>query len=174
MFTIMGCFVGCVSAGVGGFSSFGFDDDEEEDDGTKKKLAILILIGCIGAIFLTIFSMCIICTYGSYFGVNIRHGRRGRMVVMYNNGQTMVGTVNQPNTFQTSMQTNNQQISQLEAQNRLLQQQLDLQRQMFEQQQQQQQQQPQYPTGVYPPPPPSYGFSNTGPSAPPPSYSDVK
>ncbi|XP_060556700.1 ALK tyrosine kinase receptor-like [Ruditapes philippinarum] len=178
MFTIMGCFIGCVSAGVGGFSSTSssFRDEDEEDDGPKKTLALIILLGCIGAIFLTIFSMCIVCTYGSYFGVHIQRGRRGRMVFINTNGQSTMPTVFQTNTVQTGMHVNDAQISQLEAQNRLLQQQLDLQRQMFEQQQQQQQQQQtQYSTGVYPPPPPSYpGFSTTGPTAPPPNYYDVK
>ncbi|XP_045157701.1 uncharacterized protein LOC123523966 isoform X1 [Mercenaria mercenaria] len=175
MFTIMGCFIGCVSAGVGGLSSSGFDDDDEDEDGPKKTLAVIILVGCIGAIFLTIFSMCIVCTYSSYFGVVIQRGRRGRMVFINNTGQTAgMPTTIHTTTFQTTPQTNSNQVSQLEAQNRLLQQQLELQRQLF-QQQQQQQQQTQYSGGFYPPPPPpSYGLNDSAPSAPPPNYFDVK
>lgn len=171
MFTIMGCFIGCISAGVGGLSSTGFNDDDEDDDGIRKQLAIVILVGCILAVFVTIFSISVVCTYSSYFGVMITRGRRGRIVIMNAGATTTMPSTFNTTTFNATSNTNNDQIRQLEAQNRLLQQQLELQRQL-----QQQQQQTQYSGGFYPPPPPpTYGVDPAfPPTAPPPSYNDVK
>ncbi|XP_053395961.1 uncharacterized protein LOC123523965 [Mercenaria mercenaria] len=166
MFTIMGCFIGCVGAGLGGLSSSSsYYDDDEEEDSPKKTLAIIILVGCIGAIFLTIFSMCVVCTYSSYFGVVIQRGRRGRMVFINTGGSSTMSSTVHAATLQPTPHTSNQ-VDELEKQNRLLQQQLDLQKQI-----QQQQQQNQYSGGFYPPPPPpSYGADGSAPEYPPPAY----
>lgn len=163
IFMIMGCLMGSMYAGMGGFGVSTYDDD----DGSKKTLAVIIFIGCIVATIVTIYSLCIMCTYGSYFGV---HMQRGRMTV-WNTGTMGTTTIHTTTPFQTTTFAtgNNQQISQLEQQNRLLQQQLELQRQMI-------QQQTQYPGGVYPPPSQStYGMNPAYPSdAPPPSYDAIK
>ncbi|KAL4222394.1 hypothetical protein ACF0H5_018433 [Mactra antiquata] len=178
MFMIMGCFMGVVLAGIGGF---GFSDHNDRSS-LNKSLAVVILVGCIVGLFLTIGSLCIVCTYGRYFGIVITSGHRGRTVIINTNttGNQIVGM--QPVTthgavFQTDygmgMGTNqSQQISELEQQNRLLQQQLELQRQLN---QAQQQQQPYGGGFQQPPPPPMYpGNAAYPPTAPPPSYSDVK
>lgn len=174
MFMIMGCFAGSVLAGIGGISDFG-EPSEGEYYETKKTLAVVILVLCIVALGVAIASLCVVCTYGAYFGVIIQNRRGGRVVIWNNTGTSgtvtmhttaygMGGINSAPfNTTTYGMNTqNDEQIRNLQEQNRLLQQQLELQRQLNQQQQ--------YSGGYYPPPPASYGNQ----SAPPPSYDSVK
>jgi hypothetical protein len=167
----MGCFIGSIFAGVGGISkglsTYDYDDDDKDDEEELMKkrqlLATLILVGCILGLFATIFSMCTVCTYSSYFGVVMKRNRRGKMTLI-NTGQLpgeTTTTSNQMSTIQITRslpapKMRNNRVDDLEKENRLLQQQLELQKQLNEQKQQQQMlQQTQY-SDVYPPPPPSY------------------
>lgn len=181
MFSLMGCFAGIVLAGVGGFGGFSSSifSKEVKHQGTIKGLAAGIIVCCILVLGLNIFGMCIICTYGSYFGVQVGN-RRGRTVIMFNetNGAgtatliTNTGGLGYGSThaFQTQGGFNNPgttdaSIRNLQEQNRLLQEQLRLQQELNQQRNQQ----------FGPPPPPSYGFSEPAypPYAPPPSYDKV-
>lgn len=180
IFMIMGCFAGTVLAGVGGFGFSHFRENKDYYYYVKQKYAAAILALCIISLFVTICSLCTLCTmYKSYFGVAINN-RRGARVVIWTNTGTGNAVITQTQTF-GNYPTNatgfgmgsasNDQIRQLQEQNRLLQEQLELQRQL---QQNQNPQQNLYGGGYYPPPPPpSYGFSG-GLSAPPPSYGTVK
>ncbi|KAL4222395.1 hypothetical protein ACF0H5_018434 [Mactra antiquata] len=163
MFMIMGCILGLAFAAVGGF---GFSDHDDRSS-LNKLLILVILVGCIVGLFLTIGSLCIVCIYGRYFGVVIRSGRRQRTIIINTN---MAG---QPGTTHTAALAQSEQNSQLEEQNRLLQQQLELQIQLN----QAQQQQKSYGGGFQQPPPPHMYADNNAPyppTAPPPSYCDVK
>lgn len=168
MFLIMGCFMGVVMAGIGGFNA-GFDD---EINSNSQTLAGVIIGLCILVLAINVCGMCILCTYGTYFGVIIqRRYNRGVFVAQNMNGTTVVTMAGTNNTgaFQ-----NNPQVETLQAQNRLLQQQIELQQQMINQQQQQQQaqygfQQP----PAYGMPSPAYPPAASYPGAPPPSYDKV-
>ena len=176
MFLIMGCFMSVVMAGIGGFNS----GLHEEIDPNVKKLAGAIIALCILVLAINVFGMCTLCTYGSFFGVNMQRRHRGVWVTQNANGTTVV-TMAQNNTGghqMGGMQTDPAAQS-LQEQNRLLQQQIQLQQQLInQQQQQQQQQQTQY--GFQPTAPPTYGMNNTAypptvsyPSTAPPSYDKV-
>ena len=164
----MACFIGCIFAGIGGISpgmssryDYDDDDNEKETEEKRKNLAIVILVGCILGLVLTIFSMKSVCTYGSYFGVIMRRNRRGKMMLI-NSGRVPgeASTTNhgistiQMATSMPAPKLKSNRVENLERENQLLQQQLDLQKQLFDQQQQQQQQMQlqNQSAGVYPPP----------------------
>ena len=152
------CVMGCVFAGTGGLSVSYTLRDENPDEEQVKAISASIIVGCLGCLAVNIFGMCLICTYGRYFGVHINQ-RRGRSVIVFNQANT--GTVfNQANTGTNVFTTQNStQVSSLQEQNRLLQMQIQLQQQQLQQQQQQ-----------FPPPPPSYGMDPAYPPTAPPAY----
>lgn len=151
MFMLMGCFIGTFLAGIGGFTF------SSELSTLNKNLAIVILLGSILGLILTIGSLCLFCTYSKFFGVIMRRGYRGRTVIINTHNPGSAST--DPNIFLTSnaqSAANNAQISQLERQNQLLQQQLELQKQLNQQQQ--------FGGGFsQPPPPPAYDSSSVYP-----------
>lgn len=155
--------MGVVMAGIGGFNS-GFD---EEIDSNAQTLAGIIIALCLLVLGINIAGMCILCTYGTYFGVVMTQRRTAVIITQSNTGNTNVMTYN--TTGMTAMGTNNAQLESLQAQNRLLQQQIDLQQQLINQQQQQQQQ-TQYGFQAPPAYPPNPAYP---PTAPPPSYDKV-
>ncbi|KAH3699652.1 hypothetical protein DPMN_074612 [Dreissena polymorpha] len=171
---MMGCFVGIILSGIGGF---GFTTSIFEEDvpyqGTIKGLAAAIIVGCILELAVGIFGYCIICTYGSYFGVQMKHNRNVIMIHQPNGAGTATVITNSggPDMFTTgggfnNPGTSNANIQDLQEQNRLLQEQLRLQRELKQEHNQS------FGFQGQPPPPPSYGFSGSvyTPSAPPPSY----
>ena len=180
MFTFMGCFIGLIFAGIGACDDF-FDEDIEcppERDIIRYAIIVLVVV----AILTNIFSMYIVCTYGSYFGVVMTRGRRGRMAMTINTTANTPVYSTQPvtGTYTSDIGRNDQRMQELERQNALLQQQLQQQRQYN------QNPPPPYSGGMYPPPPPepaTYGFntdpafppttSYPAPSAPPPAYSSL-
>ena len=169
----MMCFMGLVFAGIGSCDLW------DEECPPERDIIRYTIIGLMVVALLTnIFTMYIVCTYGSYFGVVMRRGRRGRMVMSIDTANV---SVNRPGTLATNSfgltgGMNNSRMQQLERENELLQRQLELQRQLNQQNQQ---------GGMYPPPPPpNYGFSQgtayppppsfPEPGAPPPPYSSIK
>ncbi|XP_052247673.1 uncharacterized protein LOC127855836 isoform X2 [Dreissena polymorpha] len=180
MFQFMGCFIGVVMAGVGvfGFSTSIFEKEVPHRD-TIKGLAVAIIVGCILELAVSIWGICIICTYGSYFGVQMNRNRGPVIMVNQPNG-TGTATVitntgggfgsNDTYMFTTgggfnTPGTTNANVQALQEENRLLQEQLRLQRDLNQQRNQ--------PFGFQgQPSPPSYGFygSMNNPSVPPPSY----
>jgi len=195
MFLVMFCFGSCFLAGLGGMSEPSFTADlSKYNESAVKTLTIIIIVGSIAVLLLGVFGMCIVCTYGSYFGVQIN--QRGRAAVIrfnqgpdgtmfitsqstlgYNSGlnttnmstgNTFGNTSSQPTAFSTGGATG---VHSLQEQNRLLQEQVRLQQQLLNQQQQQQQQAVQFGYGMPPPPP---GLAPSAHDAPPPSYDEVK
>lgn len=181
MFTFMGCFIGLVFAGIGTCDDddFYYDSDEivcpPERDAIRYAIIVLVVV----AILTNIFSMYIVCTYGSYFGVVMTRGRRGRMVMTINTtaNTPVYNTHPVTGTYTSDIGRNDQRMQQLERQNALLQQQLELQRQFA-------QNPPPYSGGYPPPPQPAtYGFNTDpafppstpfpAPDAPPPTYSSL-
>lgn len=166
--------MGIVMAGIGGFNS-GFDEDI---DSSAQTLAGVIIGLCGFVLLVNIYSMCILCTYGTYFGVVVNARGRQTVVMASNVDGTTVITMPTATGYGTARMSGNTQtaaeIEALQAQNRLLQQQIDLQQQLLNQQQQQQQTQYGF---SQPPGHPSYGFSSADPAypptAPPPSYDKV-
>lgn len=164
--------MGIVMAGIGGFNT-GFDDDI---DSSAQTLAGTIIGLCGFVLLVNIYSMCILCTYGTYFGIVVNARGRQTVVMASNVDGTTVITMPTATGYGTAGISGNPQtaadIEALQAQNRLLQQQIDLQQQLLNQQQQQQQQ-TQYGFSQ----PPTYGFSSADPAypptAPPPSYDKV-
>ena len=169
MFIFMMCFMGLIFAGISSCDTWTTEDCPPERD--IIRYCILALTAC--AIPINIFNMYIVCTYGSYFGVVMRRGRRGRMVMSIDttNRTGTIGITN-ANTFAVNNAFGDARTQQLQRENELLQRQLELQRQINQQNQ---------PGGtVPPPPPPNYGYSQDvayppptsfpQPSAPPPPY----
>ena len=179
MFSFIGCFIGLIFASIDACDDDFIDEDIEcppERDIIRYAIIVLVVV----AILTSIFSMFIVCTYGSYFGVVMTRGRRGRMTMTINttantpvySTQPVTGTyTNTPvysthpvtGTYTSDIGKNDQRMQELERQNALLQQQLQQQRQFN------QNPPPPYSGGMYPPPPPepaTYGF-NTGPAFPP-------
>jgi len=193
MFLIMGCFMSCVLAGMGGLSEPSFTADlSKYNESAVKTLTVIIIVGSIAVLLLDVFGMCIVCTYGSYFGVQIN--QRGRAAVIRFNqgldGTTVISSQTTPgynsglNTANTSMGNmfgnmggqstafstfGATDVHSLQEQNHLLREQVRLQQQLLNQQQQQQARQ----FGYGMPPSPS-GFLPSAPDAPPPSYDEVK
>ena len=193
MFLLMGCFMSCVLAGIGGLNEPSFTADlSKYNESAVKTLTVVIIVGSIAVLLLDVFGMCIVCTYGSYFGVQINQrgraavirfnqGPDGTMVITsqttpgYNSGfntanmsmGNMFGNMGgQPSAFSTGGAAD---VHSLQEQNRLLQEQVRLQQQLLNQQQQQQA--GQFGYGM---PPPVPGFAPSAPDAPPPSYDEVK
>jgi len=193
-FLVSGCFTSCLLAGMGGLKEPSFTADlSKYNESAVKTLTVIIIVGSIAVFLLDVFGICTVCTYGSYFGVQIN--QRGRAaVIRFNQGPdgTMVvtsqttpsynsgfNTANmgmgnmfdnkggQPTAFSTSGAAD---VHSLQEQNRLLEEQVRLQQQLLNQQQQQQQA-GQFGYGMPPPPP---GFAPSAPDAPPPSYDEVK
>ena len=167
MFSIMACMMGLIFAGLFGIA---FSDDLTDDEAeTQKRLSYGLIAGCALALCATIFSMYLVCTFGQLLGgVQVNQGRRGHVVVRFNQHVTPTGQMS--SGFAGGTQDSSQ-VEQLRIQNVLLQQQLTLQQQMLQQQQQQQ-----FSGGVYPPPPPpdyntatagqGFDFNPAMPSAP--------
>jgi len=198
MFLVLGCFMSCVLAGIGGLNEPSFTADlSNYNESAVKMLTVIIIVGSIAVILLDVFGICIVCAYGSYFGVQINdrgtdqsaevirfhQGPDGTMVITsqttpgYNSGfntanpsmGNMFGNMGgQPTAFSTSGAAD---VHSLQDQNRLIQEQVRLQQQLLNQQQQQQQQAGQF---GYCMPPPAPGFAPLAPDAPPPSYDEVK
>ncbi|XP_052803257.1 uncharacterized protein LOC128233564 [Mya arenaria] len=179
MFLFMGCFIGTILAGIGGLGHSSYFDEKTGYEDKVKTLSGIIIAGCILTLGVNVFGMCIVCTYGSYFGVHIQNRQRGRAVITF--GTTGTGTntafVTHTGGLQMGGMGANADIQTLQEQNRLLQENLRLQQELFNQQQRAQGNQYGFnppppsnypPGGVYPPPDPSF------PSAPPPSYDSVK
>ena len=170
MLLVLGCFTSFALAGIGemfkpssnadrtGFGEISkpsFTADlSEYNESAVKTLTIIFIAGSVAVLLLDVFGMCIVCTYGIYFGVQIknRSGRRTVVVV-----KSQMGGASDAESLQE--------------QNRLLQEQVRLQQQLLNQQQQQQQQAGQF---GYCMPPPASGFASLAPDAPPPSYDLVK
>ena len=179
-------FMGCLPSLMFTAMNFGcsFDDDCSSE---RDHIRYAIIAGIVVAILTGIFSMFIVCTYGKYFGFIITSGRR-RMIVTLDDhhlaGGPMYGSdLAHATQMGLGGSQNSPRMQQLARENELLQQQLELQKQIG-------QQQP-LNTGVgYPPPPPpppppaTYGFSIEPPlssfhTAPdplvaPPAYSSIK
>ena len=180
MLHLMGCFIGVVMAGVGGFGfRTSIFEEEVPHQGTIKGLAVAIIVGCILELAVSICGCCIICTYGSYFGVQMNRNRRAVIMINQPNGAGTATIItntgggfglNDPYMFTTGVSfnnpgTTNANVQALQEENRLLQEQLRLQRELNQQRNQ--------PFGFQgQPPPPSYEFygSMNNPSVPPPSY----
>lgn len=173
LFTFMGCFIGLVFAGIGSCDAF---DDECSPERDTIRYAIIGLV--VVAILANIFSMYIVCTYGSYFGVVMTRGRRGRMVMTINTTANTPVYRTQPvtGTYTSDVGRNDARLQQLERENELLRRQLELQRQHN-------QNPPPYAGGYPPPQPATYGFNTDpafppstsfpDPTAPPPPYSSL-
>jgi len=147
------CFMGCMFAGMWGLSTPAYDDFSSALNPHEKQMKAIsasIIVGCLGILCVNIFGLCLICTYGRYFGVLNNYGRR--------RGTTVV-VINQANPGATVFTANNGQVSSLQEQNRLLQMQIQLQQQQLHQQQQQ-----------FPTLPPSYGTRPGYPPTMPPAY----
>ena len=161
MFGFMGCFMGVMWTGVLGCMS---DCSEEEEN-----VRYAILAGIAAAILFNIISMYTVCTYGKYFGFIITSHRRA-VIVMGNQHNSM---------FDSELDTGlggsrgNARMQQLRRENEMLQQQLELQRQVG-------QPSPVHTgVGIAPPPPPpaTYGFTAGPPPPPniaPPAYSNIE
>jgi len=168
MLLVLGCFTSFALAGIGemfkpssnaDLSGFGeinkpsFTADRSKyNERAVNTLTIIFIAGSVAVLLLDVFGMCIVCTYGGYFGVQIKN-RRGRRTVVVVKSQ-MGGAAD---------------AESLQEQNRLLQEQVRLQQQLLNQQQQQQA--GQFGYGM---PPPASGFAPPAPDAPPPSYDEVK
>ena len=154
------CMMGCVFAGTGGLSTSYFSDPNPNEK-QVKAIAATIIVGCLGCLAVNIFGMCLICTYGRYFGVHINQRRGGATVVVINQGNTGAGVYTTQSMGYNNFTANNPtgtQLSSLQEQNRLLQMQIQLQQQQLQQQQQ------------YPPQPPAYGMDPAYPPTAPPAY----
>ena len=173
MFTFGGCLFGVIFAGMGSCEDYSYYDDYYTCPPERDIIRYCLITGILIGLVVNIVSMCTVCAYGKIFGVMMRRGRRGRTVMSIDTSPD--GTRNaraQLGLFATSLQTNTIQannfgvgnearMQQLTRENELLQQNLELQRQL----QQQQQQQPQNTGAVYPPPPPynyATGTNNMG------------
>ncbi|XP_052247692.1 uncharacterized protein LOC127855845 isoform X2 [Dreissena polymorpha] len=176
-FHFAGCFVGFIMAGIGGFAiSTSIFEKEIPYQGTIKVLAAAIIVGCILELAVSIYGYCIICTYGVQMNRN-----RGAVIMIHQPNGAGTATVitntgggfglNDPYMFTTgggfnNPGTTNANVQALQEENRLLQEQLRLQRELNQQRNQ--------PFGFQGqlPPPPSYGFygSSNTPSTPPPRY----
>jgi len=192
IFLVVGCFMSCFLAGVGGLNEPSITADlSKYNERAVKTLTVIIIVGSIAVLLLDIFGMCIGCTYGSYFKVQIN--QRGRAAYIRFNeepdettvitSQTTPGYSSGFNTANTSMGNSFgnmggqrtafstvgvADVHSLQEQNRLLREQVRLQQQLLNQQQQQQA--GQFGYGM---PPPIHGFASSAPDAPPPSYDEV-
>ena len=182
----------CVPSGMEWLSEPSFTADLSiYNESAVKTLTVIITVGSIAKLLLNVFLMCIVCKYGSYFGVQIN--QRGRAAFIrfnqepdettvissqttpgYNSGFTTANTSmgntfgnmgGQPTAFSTVGAVD---VYSLQEQNRLLREQVRLQQQLLNQQQQQQA--GQFGYGMPAPPP---GFAPSAPAAPPPSYDEV-
>ena len=177
MFSFMMCFMGLIFAGISSCETYSYYDEVCSSE--KDSIRYAIIAGCVVALLISIFQLYMVCVYGTYFGVKMRRGRRGRMVMSIDTGYT--NNTMTPGTTHVTLggTTNNATTQQLQQQNALLQQQLQLQRQLNQQQQQQQQ----YGGSFQPPPPTDYGLSTDpayppstsfpNPAVPPPPYSSL-
>ncbi|WAR05617.1 hypothetical protein MAR_020986, partial [Mya arenaria] len=145
----IGCFVvgclGLIHALVCTFIAFKGGDIDNDDIKKReigcadkvKTLSGIIIAGCILTLGVNVFGMCIVCTYGSYFGVHIQNRQRGRAVITF--GTTGTGTntafVTHTGGLQMGGMGANADIQTLQEQNRLLQENLRLQQELFNQQQ---------------------------------------
>ena len=199
MFLVMGCFMSCVLAGIGGLNEPSFTADlSNYNESAVKTLTVAIIVGSIAVLLLDVFGICIVCAYGSYFGVQIndRGTDQSAEVIRFNQGPdgTMVVTSQTTSGYNSDLNTANMgmgnnlcnmggqptafstvgaaDVHSLQEQNRLLQEQVRLQQQLLNQQQQQQLLQ----AGQfgYSMPPPAPGFAPSAQDAPPPSYDEVK
>jgi len=196
MFLIIGSCMSCVLAVIGGINEPSLTADlNKYNRSAVKALAVVIIAGSVAVLLLDVFGMYIVCTYGSYFGVQIN--QRGRAaVIRFNQGPdgTMVVTSQTTSGYNSDLNTANMgmgnnlcnmggqptafstvgaaDVHSLQEQNRLLQEQVRLQQQLLNQQQQQQLLQ----AGQfgYSMPPPAPGFAPSAQDAPPPSYDEVK
>ena len=84
----------CVLAVIGGINEPSLTADlNKYNRSAVKALAVVIIAGSVAVLLLDVFGMYIVCTYGSYFGVQIN--QRGRAaVIRFNQGPdgTMVVT----------------------------------------------------------------------------------
>ncbi|KAL4220608.1 hypothetical protein ACF0H5_021005 [Mactra antiquata] len=137
-FLIFGCIVGLIMAGIGGIAN------SDELSSLNNTLAIVIMVGCIIGLVCSIGSICVVSTYGKYFGLIMkRSGRKGRMVMV----NIHATGVNDSTVHPTG---NSSRVNELQRENELIQQQIELQKQLNQQQQ--------YGGGFTggPPPPPAY------------------
>lgn len=164
LFLCLVCTVTAVIFGLGGLSG---DDDDDDDVGLNKALSVIIICCCVLIFGVCLFSMWTICTYGGYFGVQITKRGERSIAATETPGDESTGgratTIHNTHIYTTNV-TNRPSNSQLEEQNKLLQQQLELQQQLANQQQQQQQQNHPLPGGSYPPPP---AYADSNPAYPP-------
>ena len=163
MFTFMGCFIGLVFAGIGTCDNDSYFDDDVECPPERAAIRYAIIVLVVVAILTNIFSMYIVCTYGSYFGVVMTsRGRRGRFVMAINTtaNTPVYNTHPVTGTYTSDIGRNEARTQELERQNALLQQQLELQRQYN-------QNPPPYSGGYPPPQPATYGGFSTDPAFPP-------
>ena len=194
---IIGSCMSCVLAVIGGMNEPSLTADlSKYNRSAIKALTVVIIAGSVAVLLLDVFGMYIVCTYGSYFRVQIN--QRGRAaVIRFNQGPdgTMVVTSQTTSGYNSGWNTANMgmgnsmfrnmggqptafskggaaDVHSLQEQNRLLQEQVRLQQQLLNQQQQQQLLQ----AGQfgYSMPPPAPGFAPSPPDAPPPSYHEVK
>ena len=167
MFTFGTCIFGMIFAGMGSCEDYNYFYDYTCPP-ERDIIRYCIIVGIVIALIVNIVSMCTVCAYGKIFGVVMRRGHRGRTVMSIDtsaNGartaQAQLGLASNyaANTFQVnSFGGNEARMQQLARENELLQQNLELQRQL--QQRQQQNTDPAYP----PPPPYNYatGVNNMG------------
>lgn len=115
MILIMGCIYGVMFALIG----------RDGGDSDAQTLSRVIAILCVLLIVVDAKGICIICTHGSYFGVVMQS--RTRAILVTDNAN--MGIFN--NSLAGATAGNNTQLETLKAQNKLLQQQLQLQQQMM-------------------------------------------
>jgi len=141
IFLVVGCFMSCFLAGVGGLNEPSITADlSKYNERAVKTLTVIIIVGSIAVLLLDIFGMCIGCTYGSYFKVQIN--QRGRAAFIRFNQEPNETTVIMSQTapgYNSSGATDVHSLQeQLQEQNCLLREQVRLQQQLLYQQQQQQ------------------------------------
>ena len=142
MFAFMFCFIGLIFAGLGACSSYREDVCKPERDTVRYAIVGLL----VAAVLANILSIYIVCTYGSFFGVVLTQGRRGRAILILD--QPHGAGITTDTLATNNLGVNVGGMQQLQRQNELLQQQLQLQQQLN--------QQNQFGRAYLIPPPPSY------------------